>query len=185
MLLRGQNLAEYSQPTILYCFSPRHRIDKISRSRKLNQKRADTIQFYKFKPIFVSTSSAGSAGVHWLLLYDQQQQQQNDCWETGDFVFCVWEPLGQPVERYQLFRDHLIKISEKQKLKKFATLDYKSSFHIQTHAVSIASTSRNIWFKKCTKICTLLRLRLYHFVCFSNTKEHTGHRFGFILQWKL
>ena len=67
----------------------------------------------------VNTSCAGSAGVHWLLLYDQQQQQQQDnCRETGGFFFCVWDPLGQPLERYQLFFNHLIKISEKTEIKK-------------------------------------------------------------------
>ena len=69
----------------------------------------------------VNTSSAGSAGVHWLLLlllYDQQQQQQNNCRETGGFSFCVWDPLGQPVESYQLFFDHLMKISKKTEIKK-------------------------------------------------------------------
>ena len=64
----------------------------------------------------VNTSSVGSAGVHWLLLYDQQQQQSNRR-ETGCFFFCVWNPLGQPVESYQLFFDYLIKISEKTEIK--------------------------------------------------------------------
>ena len=52
-----------------------------------------------------------------LLLYDQQQQQHN-CRETVGSFFCVWDPLGQPVERYQLFFDHLIKFSEKTEIKK-------------------------------------------------------------------
>ena len=60
----------------------------------------------------VKTSSAGSAGVHWLLLYDQQQ---SNCREKGGFFFCVWDPLGPPVERYQLFFDHLIKNSGKNR----------------------------------------------------------------------
>ena len=70
----------------------------------------------------VNTSSAGSAEVHWLLLlllYDQQQQQhQHNCRETGGFSFCIWHQLGQPVKRYHLFSDHLIKISEKTEIKK-------------------------------------------------------------------
>ena len=136
----------------------------------------------------VNTSSAWSAGVHWLLLlllYNQQQQQSN-CREAGYFFFCVWDRLDQPLERYQLLFDHLIKISEKlQKLENFATLEYQSSLHIQTLKVSIASKSHTVWFKSWTKISTWPGVRLFHFVCFSTTKELKGHRFGFILQWKL
>ena len=96
-----------------------------------------------------------------LLLYDQQQQQSK-CRESGCFFFCVWDPLGQPVESFQLFFDHLIKFSQKkQNSKKFATLAYQSSLHIQTLVVSIASTSRTIWFKKFKKTGTLLRLRMF------------------------
>ena len=121
---------------------PLHRQNFTKQQNKQEKSEHDSILHVQTYFI-VNTSSAGSAGVHWLLLlllYDQQQQ--SNCRETGCFFLCVWDPLGQPLERYQLFFDHLIKISKKkQKLRKFATLDYQSSLHIQTLVVSIASIS--------------------------------------------
>ena len=70
----------------------------------------------------INTSPGGAVGAHWLLLlllYDQQQQ--SNIQEEGTFFFCVWDPLGQPVERYQLFYDQLLKISKKPKLNYFKT----------------------------------------------------------------
>ena len=62
----------------------------------------------------INTSPGGAVGVHWLLLlllYDQQQQ--SNIREEGTFFFCVWDPLGQSVQRYHLFYDQLLKISKK------------------------------------------------------------------------
>ena len=110
--------------------------------------------------------------VHWLLLlllYDQKQQQQSNCRETECFFFCVWDPLGQPLERYQLFSDHLVKVSEKnRKIKKFATLDYQSSLHIQTLVVSLAPISHITWFKKLNKNLYVTATSIVSFCLFFN-----------------
>ena len=94
----------------------------------------------------INTSPGRDFGEHWLLLlllYDQQQQSNSQ--EEGTFFFCVWDPLGQPVERYQLFYDQLQKVSKKKtKLNYFKTSDSQSSLHIQTLVVFIASTLRII-----------------------------------------
>ena len=63
----------------------------------------------------INTSPGRVFGAHWLLLlllYDQQQQSNSQ--EEGTFCFCVWDPLGQPVESYQLFYDQLLKNSKKK-----------------------------------------------------------------------
>ena len=72
---------------------------------------------------FINTSPGGAVGAHWLLLlllYDQQQQSKTR--EEGTFFFWVWDPLGQPIERYHLFCDQLLVISEKKTIKVFQNL---------------------------------------------------------------
>ena len=99
----------------LLFYLPPHRQNFTKQQNKQGKSEHDSILHVQTYSI-VNTSSAGSAGVHWLLLlllYDQQQQ--HNCRETGGFSFCVWDPLGQPVKRYQLSFDHLIKISEKNR----------------------------------------------------------------------
>ena len=100
---------------------PLHRQNFTKQQNKQEKSEHDSILHVQTYFI-VNTSSAGSAGVHWLLLlllYDQQQQhQQTNCRETGCFFFCIWDPLGQPLERHHLFFDHLIKTSEKTEIKK-------------------------------------------------------------------
>ena len=106
-------------------------------TKQQNKQGKSELPFLHVQTYFiVNTSSAGSAGVHWLLLlllYDQQQQQHN-CRETGGFSFCVWDPLGQPVKLYQLFFDRLIKISEKTEIKK-----------IRDVRLPIVSTFKHLW----------------------------------------
>ena len=118
---------------------------KLDERKRFSFKRLN-VQSYSI----INTSPGRAFGAHWLLLlllYDQQQQSNSQ--KEGTFFFCVWDPLGQPVERYQLFSDQLLKVSEKKpKLKYFKTSDSPSSLHIQTLVVFIASTLRNIRFKK-------------------------------------
>ena len=59
-----------------------------------------------------------ASGANWFLLlrlFDQQQQSNSR--EEGTFFFCVWDLVGQPVERYQLFYNQLLKAWKKSKIK--------------------------------------------------------------------
>ena len=73
----------------------------------------------------INTSPGRDFGAHWLLLlllFDQPQQSNSQ--EEASFFFSVWDPLGQPVERYQLFYDQLLKFSKKTKLEIFQHLRF-------------------------------------------------------------
>ena len=45
---------------------------------------------------------------------NNNNNNNNTTVERQEVSLCVWDPLGQPVKRYQLFFDHLIKISKKE-----------------------------------------------------------------------
>ena len=127
---------------LIYCL-PR-RPEKATMQQKNEMKVNDSVlhvQSFSFK----NTSPGRAFAAHWLvllLLYDQQQQSNSQ--EEGTAFFCVWDPLSQPVKRYQLFYDKLLKVSKKPKLKYFKTSDSQSSLDIQTLVVFIASTLRII-----------------------------------------
>ena len=73
----------------------------------------------------------------------------------------------------------------KNRNKKIVKLDYQPDLHIQK-LMSLLPLQRALYdSKNWTENSSILRLRLFLFVCFSTNKDVTGHRFGFILQRSL
>ena len=141
---RSKFVGVWSADNFDLIYSLPHRRQKATMQQKNEMKVNDSVLHVQSYSI-INTSPGRAFGEHWLLLlllYDQQQQSNNQ--EEGTFFFCVWDPLGQPVERYQLFYDQLLKFRKKPKLKYIKSSDSQSSLHIQTLVVFIASTLRII-----------------------------------------
>ena len=105
-------------------FLPRRR-HKVTMQQKNEMKVNDAVLHVQSYSI-INTSPGRVFGVHWLLLlllYDQQQQSNSQ--EEGTFFFCVWDPLCQLVERYQLFYDQLLKVSIKTKIEIFRNFRFR------------------------------------------------------------
>ena len=121
---RSKFVGVWSADNFGLIYSLPHRRQKATMQQKNEMKVNDSVLLVQSYSI-INTSPGRAFGAHWLLLlllYDQQQQSNSR--GEGTFFFCVWDPLGQPVERYQLFYDQLLKVSKKTKIKVFEDLRF-------------------------------------------------------------
>ena len=111
---RSKHVGVWSADNSGLIYSLSRRRQNATMQQKNEMKVNDSVLLVQSDSI-INTSAGRAVGAHWvLLLLLYNQQQQSNIQEEGTFFFCVWDPLGQPVERYQLFYDQLQKNSKKK-----------------------------------------------------------------------
>ena len=111
-------------------------------------------------------------GFFWFFYITNNNKNNRATVERQDVFFCVWGLFNQPVERYQIIFDHLIKISKrKSEIKEFRNV-----------ILPIQAPHSNYIAHYLIQKNEQKSVRLFRFVCFPTTKELRRHRFGFVLQ---